>query len=114
MLFCCRSCDHGPCELRVPDTMEYLMPKRCPPGYVASPRWHEIPSGRSTMPRTGLDLLPGPFAEIPATAIVRAVAEAGRYTIEIGALDRLKIPCSWTAFNAAVTAMEEVSRDAVQ
>lgn len=113
MLFCCRTCAHGPCELRMPDALVYLEPDQCPANYQADPRWHEIPSGRSTMPRTGLDLLPGPFCEIPATAIARAVAEAGRYTLEIGPLDRLEVPCSRTAFDAAVTAMEEVRRDAV-
>jgi transketolase len=60
----------------------------------------------------GLDLLPGPFCEIPATAIARATAEGGRYVIEIGMVDRLELPCSRRAFHEAVTAMEAVNRAA--
>ena len=43
----------------------------------------------------------------------RAVAEAGRYTVEIGGVDRLEIEVSPAAFREAVTAMEAV-RDAVE
>jgi hypothetical protein len=113
MLFCCRSCGGGPCELRIPDDTEQDPPVACPYDRDRPPRWHEIPSGRSTMPRAGLDLLPGPFCEIPATAIARATAEGGRYVIEIGMVDRLELPCSRAAFHEAVTAMEAVNRDAV-
>jgi hypothetical protein len=113
MLFCCRTCDGDPCELRTSDAGERTSPRACPFGMVAISRWHPVPSGRSTMPRTGLDLLPGPFAEIPAHAIVAARAEGGRYFIEIGGLDRLEILVSRAAFNEAVTAMEAVGRDAV-
>ncbi len=111
MLFCCRNCaEYGRiCELRItsedddpPDFCHYFRDEE--------PDWCLIPSGRSTMPRTGLELLPGPFCEIPATAIVAARAEAGRYTLEVGAVDRLLIPCSRAAFNEAVTAMEAVGR----
>ncbi len=112
MLFCCRSCD-DPCELRVLDT-NHTPPPYCPFERGGDPRWLAVPSGRSTMPRTGLELLPGPFCEVPATAIVRAVAEAGRYSIEVGLLERLVFPVSRAAFNDAVTAMEAVSRDAVE
>ena len=66
------------------------------------------------MPRTGADLLPGPFVEVPARAIARATAEGGRYTLEIGSIDRLVIPCSRAAFNEAVTAMEAASHAAVE
>ncbi|MEN6516957.1 MAG: hypothetical protein ABFC38_02045 [Methanospirillum sp.] len=111
MLFCCRGCDRGPCELRLTAADE-MPPTCCPFDLDVDSRWHPIPSGRSTMPRTGLTLLPGPFCEIPATAIVRATAEGGRYTIVIGALDRVPIPCSRAAFNEAVTAMEAVNRAA--
>lgn len=113
MLFCCRNCDGGPCELRA-ITDEETPPVCCAFGHDIDPRWHEIPSGRSTMPRAVLDLLPGPFCEIPAYAIVAARAEGGRYILEVGDLDRLLIPCSRDAFYAAVTAMEAVSRAAVE
>jgi hypothetical protein len=112
MLFCCRGCDRGPCEMRLTAADE-MPPTCCPFDLDVDPRWHPIPSGRSTVPRVGAEILPGPFAEIPAHAIARAVAEAGRYRIEVGGLDRLAIPCSRAAFNEAVTAMEAVSRDAV-
>ena len=114
MLFYCRACDGDPCELRIPDAAEQEPPDRCPFGAVGGPRWHPIPSGRSSMPRTGLDLLPGPFVEVPATAIARATAEAGRYTLEIGLVDRLLIPVSRAAFDEAVTAMEALSHAAVE
>lgn len=113
-LYACAACSGEPCELRIADEEDPPVPLRCPFGRDGAPRWHAVPSGRSTVPRAGLDLLPGPFVEIPATAIARATAEGGRYTIEVEALDRLLIPCSQTAFQAAVTAMEAVSRDAVQ
>ena len=109
MLFCCRTCAGGPCELR---SFEATGPDACPFDLDDTPRWHEIPSGRSTMPRTGRDLLPGPFVELPPRAIARAVAEAGRYTVEIGGVDRLEIEVSRAAFNEAVTAMEAVGDDA--
>ena len=109
MLFCCRTCAGGPCELR---SFEATGPYACPFDLDDTPRWHEIPSGRSTMPRTGRDLLPGPFVELPPRAIARAVAEAGRYTVEIGGVDRLEIEVSRAAFNEAVTAMEAVGDDA--
>jgi hypothetical protein len=113
MLFCCRACGGDPCELRIPGGEGRPPPECCPFDWYQEPRWHELPSGRSAMPRAGLELLPGPFCEIPATAIARATAGGGRYTIEIGGIDRLEIPVSRTAFNAAVTAMEEAGRDAV-
>ena len=111
MLYCCRTCAGGPCELRVIDGG--CPPDSCPFGTDAGPRWHEVPSGRSTMPRTGRDLLPGPFVELPPRAIARAVAEAGRYTVEIGTIDRLEIEVSRAAFNEAVTAMEAAGHAAV-
>lgn len=113
MLLCCRGCGRGPCELRLALADE-MPPTCCPFDLDVDPRWHEVPSGRSTMPRSGLDLLPGPFCEIPAHAIARATAEGGRYVIEIGGVDRLEIPVSRAAFNAAVTAMEAACRDAVR
>lgn len=108
-LFCCRTCKGGPCEAR---TIGDERPGRCLFGRDGDPRWHSIPSGRSTMPRTGRDLIPGPFVELPPHAIARAVAEAGRYTVEIGGVDRLEIEVSRAAFNEAVTAMEAVGDDA--
>lgn len=113
MLFCCHGCTHGPCELRLIPSEE-MPPTCCPFGLDVSPRWLVIPSGRSTLPRMGVELLPGPFAEIPPRAIIAAVAEAGRYWIEIGGADRLVLPVSRGAFNEAVTAMEAVSRAAVE
>lgn len=113
MLLCCRGCGRGPCELRLIFADE-MPPTCCPFDLDVDPRWHEIPSGRSTMPRTGADLLPGPFVEVPARAIERATAEGGRYTLEIGRVDRLVIPCSRAAFNEAVTAMEAASHAAVE
>jgi hypothetical protein len=112
MLFCCRACGGEPCELRIADGDDPLRPLRCPFGRDGAPRWREVPSGRTTANAPGLDLLPGPFCEIPATAIVRARAEGGRYTIVIGALDLVPIPCSRAAFYEAVTAMEAVNRAA--
>ena len=91
-----------------------MPPTCCPFDLDVDPRWREIPSGRSTMPLGGADLLPGPFCEMPARAIARATAEGGRYTIEIGRVDRLVIPCSRAAFNEAVTAMEAVDRAACE
>ncbi len=113
MLFCWRNCDGGPCELRA-ITDEETPPVCCAFGLDIDPCWHLIPSGRSTMPRTGADLLPGPFCEIPATAIARATAEGGRYTLEIGRIDRLLVLVSRAAFNEAVTAMEAISRAAAE
>ena len=110
MLFCCRACAGGPCELR---SFEGTGPYACPFDLDDMPRWHEIPPGRSTMPRTGRDLIPGPICEIPPIAIARATAHAGRYTIELDVFDRLEIEVSRTAFREAVTAMEAV-RDAVE
>ena len=114
MLFCCRDCAGGGtiCELRIAGDDEDP-PDVCPYFREHEPRWLLVPSGRSTMPRTGADILPGPFCEIPATAIARATAEGGRYTILVGDIDRFEIPVSRAAFDAAVTAMEEVCRDAV-
>jgi hypothetical protein len=65
------------------------------------------------MPRTGRDLIPGPFVELPPRAIARAVAEAGRYTIELDVFDLLEIEVSRTAFREAVTAMEAAGYAAV-
>lgn len=112
MLFCCRACaiDGLVCELR--STAANEMPTSCPLDLNVDPRWNEIPSGRSTMARTGLDLLLGPFCEIPAHAIARATAEGGRYTIEMRMVDRLELPCSLRAFHEAVAAMEAVNRAA--
>ena len=112
MLFVCHGCD-DPCELRIRDP-DPTPPPLCPFQRDADSRWHLIPSGRTTMPRAGADLLPGPFCEIPAAAIARATAEGGRYTLEIGHVDRLVIPCSRAAFNEAVTAMEAASHAAVE
>jgi len=108
-LWLCHCCAGDPCEFRAPGD-------RAPPDHctVMDPRWREIPSGRSTRETPGAALLPGPFCEIPASAIVRATAEGGRYTLEIGDLDRLLIPVSRAAFNDAVTAMEAVNRAAVE
>jgi hypothetical protein len=112
MRFVCETCVGEPCELRVPGNDDPASPHRCP--FVADdPCWREVPSRRSTLDRPGLDLVPGPFCEVPATAIVRAVAEGGRYWLEIGGLDRLLIPCSRAAFEDAVRAMEAVSRAAM-
>ncbi len=113
MLLCCRGCGRGPCELRLVFADE-MPPTCCPFDLDVDPLWDEIPSGRSAMPRTGLDLLPGPFVEVPALAIARATAEGGRYALEIGRVDRLVIPCSRAAFNEAVTAMEAASHAAVE
>ncbi len=113
MLFCCRACPGGPCELRA-ITDEETPPVCCAFGFDIDPLWHEIPSGRSVMSRSGADLLPGPFCEIPAIAIARATAEGGRYTLEIGHVNRLVIPCSRAAFNEAVTAMEAASHAAME
>lgn len=113
MLFRCTLCPGYPCTLEIRDDSETEPPYICPFG-GPDPRWQTVPSDRSTMPRTGADLLPGPFVEVPARAIARATAEGGRYTLEIGGLDRLVIPCSRAAFNEAVTAMEAASRAAVE
>jgi len=113
MLLCCRGCGRGPCELRLIFADE-MPPTCCPFDLDVDPRWHEIPLGRSVMPRTGAELLPGPFVEVPARAIARATAEGDRYTLEICRVDRLVIPCSRAAFNEAVTAMEAASHAAVE
>ncbi len=99
MLFCCRACADDPCELRIPAGIDPFLPDCCPFGLVDEPRWREVPSGQSPAAKPGADLIPGPFCEIPATA------SPGRYTIEIGGVDRLEIPVSRTAFNEAVRAM---------
>jgi hypothetical protein len=113
MLLRCRGCDRGPCELRL-IAVDEMPPTCCPFDPAVDPRWREVPSGRSMLPRTGADILPGPFCEVPATAIARAVAEGGRYFLEIGCLDRLVVPVSRAAFNETVTAMEAVCRAAVE
>jgi hypothetical protein len=51
MLFTCRTCPSGPCELRMPDALAYLLPDRCPTYHDADPRWREVPSGRPTEER---------------------------------------------------------------
>jgi hypothetical protein len=112
--FACTNCPGEACELRVPGAGDRGLPDCCPFGLDVDPVWLEVPTGRSTALRPGLALLPGPFCEIPATAIVAARAEGGRYAIEIGGLDRLLIPCSRAAFNEAVTAMEVVRHAAIQ
>lgn len=112
MLFCCSACSEGPCELRMPGALAFLLPDRCPTYHVADPRWREVPSGRSAATAPGLDLVPGPFCEVPAVAIARATAGGGRYAIEIRCADPLEIPVSRRAFHEAVSAIEAVNRAA--
>lgn len=91
--FFCVSCDDGPCELQA--LYHDRQPVRCPFGVDGNPRWRDIPPGRS-----------GLVCAIPPAAIIAARAEGGRYTLEIGGADRLVIPCSRTAFDDAIRAME--------
>ena len=111
MRFACDACAGEPCEFRVPEGDDPEPPRWCPFN-VNDACWREVPPVRSAVHRPGLDLLPGPFCEVPATAIVRATAEGGRYAIETGGLDGVPLPCSRAAFNEAVTAMEAVNRAA--
>ncbi len=111
-LFVCRCCAEDPCELRTLGKCAIALPDVCPFGLNADPLWRAVPSVRSPLP--GADLVPGPFCEIPARIIARATACHGRYTIEIGGVDRLEIEVSRAAFNEAVKAMEAVGRDAME
>ena len=103
ILWMCHCCTGDPCEFRAPD--DRTPPDQC---RIMDPRWREVPSGRSIVAAPDTALVPGPFCEIPACAIVRATAEGGRYTIEIGGVDRLEIPVSRAAFHDAVRAMGDV------
>lgn len=102
-LFFCVSCDDGPCELEA--RYHDQKPVRCPFGVDRTPRWREIPSGRSVLVET-VPVAAGLVCTIPPAAITAARAEGGRYTLEIGSADRLVIPCSRTAFDDAIRAME--------